>query len=965
MSKSLLARAVSSLLAICFVFATTLTPSPTLAANQNGSGAQISKIGTKAFEDLATCLASYKKPVLDVFYLVDNSGSLSYTDPKYVRSDVLGSSISELKSFKAEGVEVNYAASLFASDLEQVQGWTSLKDDGDFKDASQRLTERIDENYGGYTDWEQGLVFANRQLESKPANHCKMLIWFTDGGINPTGELEDALDSIKNLCNARISSTSLGNAQGPFGIFADMRQNGISIFGVLYQNDSSTLKEYKKDNSDADANDLLESEHNRMEFMAPLVEGVGEISTKDPLGVFPGPGRVQCGPLDESGYSPVGIPNGAFVRAQDPVDLAFQFLNMQAVLSGGSGKQIVDGKFNVPAGTAAFKILTRGSDWKLEGPDGTDIAVDPKSSDASLPVKITNTAGVQQIQFDVLGKSDLQGTWKFNAGKSQSALYLYSGLTIELDRDQTSQIVGDRDNSLTGKIVRRDEYAAMPVDLSIYEKRDLQLNYVDKNGQLAILPGASVTLDNDGQFKAEGIRPDAAAKQLDLWISLDLGSDFNPVTASFAVVVVPRSDIASAKSNIIKLSTLDGPSGEATGVIEVVGPTAQPESEFCLDDPAVRTDDNQKAAQKHPRDKGFKWSFDGKPTNGSPYCVTVKNGEIKEIAVAVTNKTQADAKVVSIRNTNSRSAGATLSESVQFEFETKAKVDSSVAFWVDLILLILGILLPLGLLYLMNWLTTKFLPADNAVRAEYQVNVLTNEAGKLVALDGNPIVVEAQDFQYLPKIGSARSLEMGGHGKAEAKMAKFPLLPSWFQHTAPVGYRVVSQYAEGVKNLTHFADGRATEISPNHASNWFLKIADSEFAKPAGENLLGTLVVSAAMAGLPQYQARVAELSRKPGLQERIAAIRASMAKEESGPPKKGAGRTKYSKASITDEAGTLATPRTPQLNVQGIPGISQSSTNASTAGADFNSLPSVNHAAPNMNIPGVSGSIPGTTSPN
>ena len=974
---------ISSLIAISLVFVGILTSSQALAA-KTASGPEISRIGTKAFEDLATCLSSYKKPVLDVFYLVDSSGSLSWTDPKYVRSDVLGSSVSELKSFANEGVTVNYAASLFSSNLTKVQGWTNLKEPDDFAAASKKLVSSIERNLGGSTDWEQGLSYANKQLASKPADHCKMLIWFTDGGINPTDDTADAIDSLARLCNAGISSNSLGDPKGPYGLLAKIRQNKISVFGVLYQNDASTLKEYKKENSDSDAKKLLDSEHSAMEFMAPLVEGTGSIQTVDPRNYFPGPGPVQCGPVDEAGFAPAGQPNGAFVRAQDPVDLAFQFLSMQAVLAGGSGKQIVDGKFNVPAGTAAFRILTTSKTWKLIGPDGSDVSLEAKDLKSNANITVSSTAGVQQIDFTVVGKKKLLGTWKFDAGKATSALYLFSGLNIELDRDQTSQIVSDRENALTGQIVRRGEFASMPIDLSVYSKAELTLSRPDSSGNLVKLD-LTVELDpKSGQFKVSGLTPEANIESLDLWLSLDLGEEFNPVTANFAVDVVSKNDIASSTSNIIKLSPLEGPTGKATGVISVVGPTTQPESEFCLDDPAVRTDDTQTGTQKHPRADKFVWKFDGQETNGSPFCITVASGETKDIQVEVSNGTQANGKVVSIRTVNSKSAGAALSESLQFEFDTKEKVDEGVAFWVDVILLLLGILLPLGLLYLLNWLTTKFLPLEQTVRAEYPVQVLTGGTAKIVDKNGSPLKVEANDFKFMPDGSAARTLAIGSHGEAQAKMAVFPLLPSWFQQSANPGQRVVSLYAESGKSPSHFKDGKATEISPNHSANWFLSIPDSEFAKASGETMNGTLIVAARMANIPQYQSRVQELSVKPGLQNRIDEIRAAMtadAAKDSGKKTKTPKSPKAGKGNLGQETGSIpavtissvpgapkvpGAPSAPSMPIPGapstgsIPGIPGAPSTGSIPG-----VPSANPIQPPNSIPGAPKNIPGINPPN
>ena len=50
-----------------------------------------------AFEDLGRCLQSQgKNKVLDVFYLIDESGSLQDTDPKNARADILSSSLQQL-----------------------------------------------------------------------------------------------------------------------------------------------------------------------------------------------------------------------------------------------------------------------------------------------------------------------------------------------------------------------------------------------------------------------------------------------------------------------------------------------------------------------------------------------------------------------------------------------------------------------------------------------------------------------------------------------------------------------------------------------------------------------------------------------------------------------------------------------------------------------------------------------------
>jgi hypothetical protein len=85
-TKNRLFRVLAASISLALALAGSLS-SPVSAVDT--SGVQISKVGERAFKDLSTCLASGKNQALDVFYLVDSSGSLSYTDRKEVRKTVL------------------------------------------------------------------------------------------------------------------------------------------------------------------------------------------------------------------------------------------------------------------------------------------------------------------------------------------------------------------------------------------------------------------------------------------------------------------------------------------------------------------------------------------------------------------------------------------------------------------------------------------------------------------------------------------------------------------------------------------------------------------------------------------------------------------------------------------------------------------------------------------------------------
>jgi hypothetical protein len=915
---------------------------------------QISEVGQRAFTDLSTCLASGKSQALDVFYLVDSSGSLSYTDRKEVRKTVLENSVSQLKNFSDQGVKVSFAAALFSDSVKPLQSWSTISSPSSFDKAIDVVSRNVDnDKVTGYTDWEGGLKFASTSFAQRPKATCKMLVWLTDGGINPTGYLNDTLISLKSLCHPGISSTSLKNSTSTFGLFNKIRQQQISIFGVLYQNDKSSLEQFEEafENGEADFNlngpERLELEHYLMSYMVPLVEGSGKIensSVAKGLGLPPG-GNLECAPVDEAGFAPAGQPNGAFLRAQDPVSLAFQFLKMQAVLDGGTGNQIVDGKFDLPKGTVSFRILTTSSKWHLTGPGGSEVdqRAGKKISDPNLSV--SQSAGVTQLDYKVGADSNLLGEWKFDSPNGESALYLYSGLTMVLDRDRTSQVVSDRENTLTGQVIRTNEFSDLPVDLNVFDSYNLTLSTSDSNGNLKKIDGLKIDLRQNGSFKVEGYVPNKGGGLEPLWLTLELGGKFDPVSSKFEVDVVAKTDIATAQNSVIKLSRLEGPDGVAIGKIFVTGPTSVDSSEYCIDEQALRTTDAQTAAQKHPRDNRFDWKFSSSAASDG-LCFVIPRGETVEIAVAVTNPIQADSHVVSVRGTKSTSGVAALGENLQFEFDSGSKSDPFVEWSVIIGLLIAGLLIPLGLLYLLNILTTKFLPVSQMVRAEYQVKLQTGPVTKILDQKGNQILVDANDFKYLADQPASRSLDLGQKGKSVARLPIFPLAATWFEHQAPLGSRVISVYSGGSRNPNHFVAGKAVEVSPNHADNWLLVIPDSEFATADGEQLNATLLVGARMANLPQYQSRVNEIASKPGLQRRIGEIRASIAAESAKPQKAsriskpGKGPGPDSSGGSLPGGGTPVIPPT-QPNIPGSPGV----------------------ANPTSPIPGVT-AIPGVTPP-
>ena len=928
--------AVLAVLALTFVGFTTIS----LAA----SSSQLTKIGQQAFADITTCLTSGKDKALDVFYLIDNSGSLQYTDVDEVRTEVLSSSLKELSNFSNQGITVSYAAALFNANVEPVSSWTKLTSTDQAKQIANVANNR---QLGSWTDWEEGLRFAKKQLDVR-TNSCKMLIWFTDGGINPDGTMPSIFKSLSNLCRTGITENSLGSSQS-YGLMSELRKSQISIFGVLYQNDKSSLEYWTNEDKQEDAQARLDFEHYLMSFMIPLIEGTGMVSQKA-TGYSTPTGELQCGEITEAGFAPDGQPNGAFLNAQDPIALAFQFLKLGIVISGGQGVPIVDGKFTVKPGTASFSIITPESDWKLIGP--TDSKVTATEANPGI-ADVSTSAGVTRIDFAVNDEARYQGQWKIDGVPDTAELYVYSGLTIELDRDKVSQVIGQRENTLTGKIARTPNFSSLPIDLAVYEKYDLSLEILD-NGVRKAVSDVKIELLPSGQLKIEKFKPTQESGDVELWVTLDLGGDFQKISSRFTLSAIAAKALAIPASDVVNLTTLEGPTGQAIGTITVNGPTVGDSSQFCIASAIIRTDDVQTAAEKKDRLAGFAWKFNGSDTASGDFCVDVANGESKAIDVVVTNETQANAHVVSMRNISSKAGAANYSAPIRFEFDTKTQGNAAVTIFVIAGLLALGILIPLLMLYFFNKVTTKFLPFENTHRAEFPIMLTPGLVPKILdartSSEQKQIVVGPQDF--VAQVDQPASAEVNtGAGLAKGRVPIFPLLATWYEGQALEGNRILSMKSSGEKKPKDFEDGNSAELSPNMNENWLISFADADLKASIDEPLPGRLVVYSAMGNLPSYQSRVNDIVQTPGIAERVAELReAAKTVQKAKRPANTRKRTESVQAEVAVPV-VLQTPSAPISGKLAAPGLqapgSSSNPSSTTAGAPAPTSPPSPPSAP------------------
>lgn len=871
------------------------------APAQANSVTELSDVAEAAFEDLTTCLTSGREKTVDVFYLIDESDSMLYTDPQLVREEILSTSIVQLASFADQGISVNVSAALFSTGVNPLFNWRSIESPSDADAIARDLSSSINDSaarqgFVKWTDWEAGLRHASdRFADINPeGTHCQALIWLTDGGIRPGADKGEILPSLSRLCHGDIDETTITRQpDSELGLMNDLRLREVSIFAVLYKNEDALRTERQSQGlSPAEIDEVIEEFRYTASFLQSLVEGSGTVYQGSTPTGFPDGGYLECANVGPDGKAPAGQPNGALLDAEDPIALAYQFLQLQAQIDGGTNKEIgVNGAFTIEAGTAAFRILTTATSWTLIDPEekirATVGAPEPM-------VTFSERTGVSTILIRVEPEKDI-GPWQFTVDDeiSISSLFVYAGLTISLDRDRETPIVAGRDNSLGGVVVRQSPYAAMPFDLGVYQENRLTLEILSA-GEL--IPVTDVAIDSpdgsSGSFRIDGFRPDAmAGDSLDVQLTLSLGGDFQPIKSRFSLRVVSSGSFPVLDNSVITLTPLEGPEGAASGTLSLTRPSEVESGQFCIEREAKRVSDPQTQAVS-PVDRAQEWNWvfsaGGIPQeSGSLACFEVERGEQPFlIDVLAQNLVQADSNVESVHEVSSGNIGqpATFAEDIVFEFDSSTQQSAAVFTTVFVALLVSGILIPLLLLYLINRITSHFIWPNGMVRAEFPVVVSLGLTANFVDQStGASLVVGPQDFRYTRDMNNPRSVDDENHGFPVARVPLFPLSPTWTEWIGTIDHRVINVYPDGVKDQERFAAGKVAEIGPNMAQNWMLVFREIDLVNSQSSSTVpGILVVYAEMSDLGRYQARVSGIQSMPGLSDRIRAVIQAVVEEGS-----------------------------------------------------------------------------------
>jgi len=812
------------------------------ATSHDGQGARsnsaLSENGQRAFADLGRCLQSQgKEKVLDVFYLIDESGSLQGTDSEKKRAEILSSSLIQLASFRKD-VIVNYSVGFFAHKYAVWKSWTTVNQGGIVSEAAKLDAEVRKRDQGDWTDWLKGINGAITELNAQHerTNGCSTLIWLTDGGIE-LETVDQTVDAIEQLCTNR---------------FDVLRKNNVTVLGILLKNDAylDTLSAEDKKQQ------LL-----RMAYMQPMIEGTGRLydNTVRNCGTYPVPKNYR---------------QGALFVAQDPKDLAFEFLKLPPQIEGCKESPSISGdvsEFKIENGISDFQIVTKSPNWRLTDPAGKTLTATSKE------IRVFETAGASQIKVGTTQSG--VGKWKFS-GDDDAVLYLCAGLDIVIDAG--NDLIAGRPGSLSGKVILQRN--GLPANLSVYaSNHPITVQQIGGDGSSSA--PVEATQSAPSSFKLENFTPTAGQSELEIRVTLYLttkdGFELAPISVSQKLEVRLPENYPSLKSTPITLSDLNKPDDPARGDAIFKAPVGT-DGKVCIAPNAKVKVISDAVA----REKSYVLKTAGVDATG---CMPIRNGESDgKISLTISNDITATADVVleiPVTYYSDAEPGKSFTLGARVEFVSHVPGEENAKWW-TILLTILGIGLPLGLIYLMSWLTTKIAFGRQVQRAAYPV--LLTPADRYTGRDGNAIAIDGADFKIRPEQPDVRSFD-DSVGTFRTKISKLVLAAPWFEVKAAEGTRIITLAHAAPQLKRRFSSGKLAPIPGDMGKIWALQVSDADLLKfEKSTPIAGTLVVFKRnnLANPNQFRDIFNGVTTKAGMWREVTRL-ADVVKNESVKPEK------------------------------------------------------------------------------
>lgn len=837
-----------------------------------------------ALQDLRGCLAVNN--VLNVFYLLDDSGSLADTDRTELRRPVLADSLRSLLQLTS-GDQVYWAAGSFKDVFTPLSDWSLLES----PDDANRLAEVIPPTAEGWTNWEGGVRGASQSLaaQQQVAPGCSMLIFFTDGEIN----LGDGVNGERTVAAFDALCTGVG---GERGLLQQLRGRQIVVFGVFL-------------NPNPDSAEKLER----------VVEGSAEGGT--------------CAEISSTEV------RGSVTKVTEAGDLADVFDRLSLLVAGGSPSSISSdlndaGEFVIPIGVSRFVLRFPGSStsWSLATPSGALLSRGDLSSPSGITVteSSNSTSSSVEVSIDAAYEDDpALGTWKVVGYEEGGAsLYLFSDLRVEVDRlgGGNLGVVSGEGAVITGAILDRD---GNPANLSLYEYDWVIQERLEGEERPRALPneisggeGAQFTVDFGATAARPGAEPVVDISLVNLR-TVDGGVALDGPIASLRLTVLDPDQVpadlsirfggaAGSASEPAQGEILGNPPADG-GFVDVIVRDAAPlavqdefSREFAIEAPATACEGGESVCgQFGPGEEPVTFKF-GIVEGEDPEFSVVTGEFLVELQVPVDETSGQNVRVI---------------QSVPFTVQTERPINLGLLISLLVLLLLVGIAIPVVLAWMLKRSLVGLQHGRLLQRAEFPVVI---NSGSITLTDFDPSDEEslASAFRNLPPSDRVRTHTDARLGTFAVRVPLGPLQPAWFSLTPPAGTRLIAKQA-GVaprRLAPELAAGTLVAGNGVLSSAWGVAIDERELRSSTAEGPLpGVLVVylQPVLGQSGQYAKRLLEIMTltdwRAHARELARAVATSQPEPAGNPPSVAANSDRLRRPTRAS-SGVLAAPQSADL---------------------------------------------------
>ena len=836
----------------------TTTSSTTVPAGPAKAAGPVTPDGGPAIDDLGSCVRASGR--LLVLFLIDESGSLSVTDPQALRVDAARSALSTLVKLGnggAVGPQVQVAVAAFANAYQPVQDWTpaDLVHEGQIDQSLEGFRTR---NRGTDTDFVTAFTGARLALAQQStvvtANGgsppCKAILLFTDGGFDLAVRTPAQASTIGltkpyapgiaiTSIAAKQKVEALGRAAmcNPNGIADGVRGDGITLISVVL---SGSL-----------------SAHTQL-FLAAATAGMAD--------------KYPCG-------SPTQRPPGDYLAATNVGDLVARFDEVATRLDGGvalpgSDEIQVCAKTVCPAGTRNFTLdRTLGRVHLLalppKGPAELHLT-GPKGSVVLRVPGVATVGGVRVVTHQVAGRGlsiDLDrpaddtawaGTWSATLVDPTATaavpggfleIFVFSEIGIQLGR---VSLVRDTPTTLTTSLVvpKGVSVKQLIVSAKVTIRFD---NLVTGRSETVDLHGPPTGPYTAAYTPPKGITANAVVGTAIMKASTVGGAVLISQSAARTFLVRrPAGSIQFAPASM-QMPSITG-KGSASGVLFITGGNKP----GC-----VWFGPNEPPGIAPPGATPLGVTINGKAAPGHANCLPVAANQQLQVTVRVRPKGRSTGTVRANLAVFEQVTGAQPSLTmVPYGFSLAAGVDQARRLLVAFLLGVGGLALPMLLLLVINTISARFQDLDAILGTVLPVSVRN---GRIVRKDHGqlaPVSLNPEDFGPLAESDSTRRFRFGGiEFRARASRNPFGATHAM---AAPEGG------AEKLKGR----EGSRVELDPGLSGSWVF-LLDADMTARAGQGTAeGALIAFVATGDIGAQTTRMVD-----DIEHRLPGVAATLAR--------------------------------------------------------------------------------------